>query len=199
VATDTLENLLQAETDRQPWEVGEALAECVLEEVRGVRWPWNMERDKRTPKASLPGADIVGFLVEDDSVYLALGEVKTSFDDRRPPEVLYGRGGMINQLDRLARDPALHMSLIKWLYARCKSTTFWPMYRQACDRYLRSGGRDIVLFGMLMRDREPHERDLEGRAQSLASQVVAPTRVELIAWYLPRPISQWPQIAARSA
>ena len=199
VATDTLEDLLQTEPARKPWEVGEALAECVLEEGRGVTWPWNMERDKRTPKVSLPGADIVGFLVEDDDIYMALGEVKTSFDAKRPPEVLYGRGGMITQLDRLAREPAIHLSLLKWLYARCKSTIFWPMYQQATARYLRSGGREIVLFGLLMRDMDPHEHDIQGRAQSLASQVVAPTRVELTAWHLPRPISNWPQIAARSA
>src|SRR5205085_9272323 len=61
MARDTLQKLLCAEPkNREPWEIGEAFAECVLEDD-GAVWPWNKERDKRTPHSSLPGADLVGF------------------------------------------------------------------------------------------------------------------------------------------
>jgi len=48
MASETLTKLLSnEENDREPWEIGEALAECILEEEFDVRWPWNEERDKK--------------------------------------------------------------------------------------------------------------------------------------------------------
>jgi hypothetical protein len=43
------------------WEVGEALAECFLAEEPDWQavWPSNSRRDRRSPRASLPGADLV--------------------------------------------------------------------------------------------------------------------------------------------
>ncbi|MBD2305683.1 hypothetical protein H6G17_09170 [Chroococcidiopsis sp. FACHB-1243] len=52
MAFATLEKLLASEPAREPWEVGEALAECLLADSCNVKWPWNSERDKRTPGAS---------------------------------------------------------------------------------------------------------------------------------------------------
>jgi len=104
MASDALSQWLAATVDPSPWEVGEALAECLLADVSGILWPWNSERDKRTPRASLPGADLVGFVRTAGTVYLVLGEVKTSSDRDAPPNVLSGRSGMIHQLDQLAQD-----------------------------------------------------------------------------------------------
>ena len=58
-AIHAIENSPEAED----WEVGEALAECALQHDSGreVHWPWNTVRDRRTPRASLPGTDLVGF------------------------------------------------------------------------------------------------------------------------------------------
>ena len=39
-----------------------------------MKFPWNSDRDKRTPKASLSGADLVGFIENGDEVVLVLGE-----------------------------------------------------------------------------------------------------------------------------
>ncbi|MCI0485980.1 MAG: hypothetical protein L0229_05210 [Blastocatellia bacterium] len=122
MASDTLRQLLSFEPSKEPWEVGEALAECLLEEEYSVKWPWNMERDKRAPKASLPGADLIGFIRQNDESSLLIGEVKTSNDSSAPPQVLYGRSGMIHQLDRLASNLEIHWQLIKWLHVRCKNT-----------------------------------------------------------------------------
>lgn len=191
MASDTITRLLASEPDREPWEVGEALAECFLEEERHVKFPWNSERDKRTPKASLPGADLVGFLEDGEEVFLVLGEVKTSSDTNNPPQVMNGRGGMVHQLDNLASDISIHNCLLKWLHPRCKNTSLWPLYEKAVRRYLASGGRAIKLVGMLLRDTIPNELDLKNRAKSLASKVSDPTKVELDAWYLPVPIEDW--------
>lgn len=192
MASDTITKLLASEPSREPWEVGEALAETLLEEQHGVKFPWNTERDKRTPKASLPGADIVGLMADGEGALLVLGEVKTSSDANTPPQVMNGKGGMIHQLDNLATDISRHNCLLKWLHPRCKNTDLWPLYEKAAKRYLASGGRTIKLVGMLMRDTVPNELDLRNRANHLSSKVSFPTKVELEAWYFPTPIDDWP-------
>jgi hypothetical protein len=199
MASDTITRLLASEPDKEPWEVGEALAECLLEEERGVKFPWNTERDKRTPKASLPGADLVGLIEDGEEALLVLGEVKTSSDVNNPPQVMTGKSGMIHQLDNLATDISIHNCLLKWLHPRCKDTDLWPLYEKAARKYLASGGRAIKLVGMLMRDTSPNELDLKNRARNLATKVSAPTEVELDAWYLPTPIDEWPTVVQGGA
>ncbi len=48
---------------KNTWEVGEAISEAYLTMEYNIVWPWNVTRDKRNEKASLPGADLVGFKV----------------------------------------------------------------------------------------------------------------------------------------
>jgi hypothetical protein len=197
LGVETVESVLASqEYEREPWEVGEALAEVLLEEHRGTIWPWNTERDKRTPKASLPGADLIGFvsLGADDAV-LAIGEVKTSSDPERPPGVMTGRSGMVHQLQRFQDNPELQGTILKWLRARCAGTAHWPYYQAAVGRYVNSGARDVVLFGVLMRDTEPHSLDLENRGRALGAGAEAPTCFELAAWHLPCPVDDWPALA----
>jgi len=186
MAQDTLARVLAAgRVKRKSWEVGEALAECILSEKHEAKWPWNSERDKKTPKASLPGADIVGFVPRKSDVVLLLGEVKTSRQKKSPPNVMSGRSGMVHQLDNLARNVKVHFSLFKWLHARCKGTEFWGMFKKAAKRYLNSGGGAIAVFGILVRDTKPDEMDLRNRGIALGKTVSKPTEVELNAWYLP--------------
>ena len=108
--------------EEHDWAVGEAIAEAYLRCEYEITWPWNMERDKRNPNASLPGADLVGFEIEGDDARLALGEVKTSTDVNTPPGVMNGRSGMIHQIDNLASNLSLICQLLKWLLPRCKGT-----------------------------------------------------------------------------
>lgn len=192
MAQETLKQLLSSQPDAAPWEIGEAIAECILEEEHKVKWPWNMERDKRTPKASLPGADLIGLLEENDSCYFVLGEVKTSEDPTKPPHVLYGRSGMIYQLDQLANKVEIHSCIIKWLYVRCKATNLQPVFEKAMANYLQSGGKAVLLFGVLLRYANPDEIDLKSRVSSLINAVKHPTKMELEAWYFPHSISDWP-------
>jgi len=191
---DALEEVLAAEVpEMRDWAVGEALAEAVLEAEYNVVFPWNTERDKRTPFASLPGADIVGFQQDGNSYRLALGEVKSSSDETSPPQVMYGRSGMTHQIDELATNLSKIFQLIKWLVIRVKNTTYENAFNEACERYLNSGRSDLALFGVLVRDQEPRESDLESRARTLANSLQDPTHCRLIALYLPWPIAQLPE------
>lgn len=192
---ETLEAVLAAEVpETRDWAAGEALAEAVLEAHHDIELPWNNERDKRNPFASLPGADIVGFQRDGGSYRLALGEVKCSSEANWPPQVMYGRSGMIHQLENLANDLGTVYQLLRWLLPRVKGTSYQAAFNTACTRYLNSGRRDLALFGILVRDQMPQDADLRARGQNLADKLAAPTRCCLIALYLPWPIAQLPQI-----
>lgn len=62
MTTEFVAKFLQAVPEEKSWAIGEALSECVLadDETREICWPWNLVRDRRTPRASLQGADLVG-------------------------------------------------------------------------------------------------------------------------------------------
>lgn len=190
---DALEEVLTAEVpETRDWAVGEALAEAVLEAQHDVVLPWNTQRDKRNPFASLPGADIVGFQRDGEAYRLALGEVKCSSEAQSPPQVMSGRSGMTHQLDTLASNLATLWQLLKWLWPRIKGTEHEMAFNSACTRYLNSGKRDLVLFGVLIRDQNMRETDLLARGITLAGRLQTPTRCYLLALYLPWPIAQLP-------
>lgn len=190
---EALEEVLAAEVpETRDWAAGEALAEAVLEAQHDVVLPWNTERDKRNPFASLPGADIVGFQRDGESHRLALGEVKCSSEIQSPPQVMSGRSGMTHQLDTLATNLATLCQLLKWLLPRVKGTEHEAAFNNACTRYFNSGKRDLVLFGVLIRDQAERETDLQARGRTLASRLQAPSCCHLLALYLPWPIAQLP-------
>jgi hypothetical protein len=192
-ARDSLNKILTAGIpEERDWAVGEAMAEAYLGREHDITWPWNMERDKRTPKASLPGADLVGFEVNGNDVRLALGEVKTSTDANTPPNVMNGRSGMTHQIDNLANNLALINQLLKWLLPRCKGTSHEASFNAAIAVYLGSGNRAVALFGVLVRDTQPNELDLKARGQTLAKTLQNPTTCQLVAIYLPCAISDLP-------
>jgi len=193
---DALEEVFAAEVpEARDWAAGEALAEAVLQEHHDVVLPWNTERDKRNPFASLPGADIVGFQRDGDSHRLALGEVKCSSEAKWPPQVMSGRsGGIGHQLDTLATNLGTICQLLKWLLPRVQRTEHKGTFNQACTRYFNSGRRDLALFGILVRDQEARDADLRARGSSLSERLQVPTRCSLIALYLPWPISRLPEL-----
>jgi hypothetical protein len=196
-ARDSLNAILAAQVpEDRDWAVGEAMAEAYLGREHEITWPWNMERDKRNPRASLPGADLVGFEVEGGDARLALGEVKTSADANTPPGVMNGRSGMTHQIDNLANNLSLICQLLKWLLLRCKGTKHEPSFNAAVGLFLDSGNRAISLFGVLIRDTQPNKLDLQARGQTLAEALQAPTTCHLIAIYLPCVISDLPSRVA---
>lgn len=151
--TRFVERVLCAVQEPKGWEVGEALAECALRDDAGreVHWPWNTVRDRRTPRASLPGADLVGFCCREERVLLLFGEVKTSSDGGAPPGVMRGGSGMAWQLEQSSKRLDIQHALLKWLHARCRSRHSRALYKEAVQRYLASEGQELVLVGILMR------------------------------------------------
>lgn len=191
MASDTISAILNAPCAPLDWEIGEAMAECLLEQEFEACWPWNENRDRKTPRASLPGADLVGFVGEGEDARFLFGEVKTSSDQNHPPSVMAGRSGMAHQIDVLANSTEIGASLLVWLYARCKNTDTWSKFQAACKRYLASAQRDVALVGVLLRDTSPHEDDLRARGQAFADLNKDMPRLRLDAWYVPRPIEEW--------
>ena len=197
-ASDNLEAILAAVVpEERDWAVGEAMAEAYLGREHEITWPWNMERDKRNPYASLPGADLVGFQRKGEDTRLALGEVKTSADANTPPGVMNGRSGMTHQIDNLAFNLSLICQLLKWLLPRCKRTRYEALFNAAVALFLDSENKAISLFGVLIRDTKPNELDLRARGRRLAAALRDPATCHLIAIYLPCPIDHIPSRVSR--
>ena len=185
-ARESLDSVLAAEiSEERDWAIGEAVAEVYLGCEHKITWPWNMERDKRNPNASLPGADLIGFRIEGEDVCLALGEVKSSSDANTPPGVMNGRSGMAHQIGKLANDLSLICRILKWLSPRCKDTQYETSFNTAVGLFLESGNKAIALFGVLIRDTQPNKLDLQARGRTLAGRLQDPATCHLIAIYLP--------------
>jgi hypothetical protein len=152
-----------------------------------------MERDKRNANASLPGADLVGFIIGESQSRLVLGEVKTSSEEKAPPQVMSGRSGhMGHQIDRLANNLSTIYRLLRWLFLRCKGTEYEEHYNSSIALYHNSGNKAVTLYGVLIRDTEVNESDLKGRAEALKTIIAEPTYCHLLALYLPFQISELP-------
>ena len=201
LGTGFLEQFLAAVPEEKGWEIGEAFAQAVIAEDanREVIWPWNERRDRRTPQASLPGADLVGLYRDIQGFALLFGEVKVSSEVRAPPQVMYGRSGMMWQLENNATHLGVQHSLLRWLRVRCRTPDLVAAYREAVGRYLNSSGKDLLLIGVLLRDTGSDERDVRSRAQYLAGRLVSPARVEVLAWYLPVPVADWAAVLGGTA
>ena len=193
---ENLEVVLNSGTkEERDWAIGEAIAEAFLIHKHGVIFPWNMERDKRNPRGSLPGADIVGFIHTGSGYKLAFGEVKTSSEDRYPPQVMSGRSGNLGyQIDDLVTNLSTIFQLLYWLHPRCKNTEFQEAYNASVTAYLNSGNKDVSIFGVLIRDTPPNQLDLQKRGNSLGEKVTTPTSCTLIAIHLPCKICDLPGI-----
>lgn len=186
-ATESVYRILRQESTPENWRVGEAFAETYLVQHRRCIFPWPDSRDERRQKSSLPGADLVGFQIDGQTCRFAFGEVKTSEQDKYPPNVLYGRSGMTAQLEDLCSSKMTRDNLVKYLVFREKALS------DADVSYLRASGQrylgnpeDCAIFGVLIRDVEPHQDDLRTRvAFFIAAGHSREMVVELIAIYLP--------------
>lgn len=190
MTSERIEQLLRSVPSPAAWEIGEALAESILLTVPDwkILWPWNMQRDRRSPQASLPGADLIGFCEVAGDYWLLIGEVKTSSEVASPPQVMNGRSGMAWQLERNVTDASVSRSLLNWFYHRCSDPEHKAIYRTTVTSFIKEN--KVLLIGALIRDTEPHETDLRSRGQHLGNTLVAPVWVKLFAWYLPVAIAE---------
>ena len=184
---DGIRRVLDRTITPENWRVGEALAEAFLVDHRNCTFPWPAGRDLKTPTASPAGTDLVGFRVVDGSseaYRFAFGEVKTSDQEQWPPSVMFGRHGMVGQIEALRDSTETKDDLVRYLGHHAKSALWQGHYVSATKRYLNDP-QDVSLFGILVRDVGDKPDDLSGRAKSLAQGCPPSTSIELRAIYLP--------------
>ncbi|OSO71148.1 hypothetical protein B6N17_021595 [Stutzerimonas stutzeri] len=183
-----LESLLQESFDVPDWLIGEALAEFLITEERECEFPWPSSRDLKNPNSNATGADLVGFQKtgDPDTPYrFAFGEVKTSTEEKWPPQVVYGRGGLQEQIEDLKSSQPVKRGLFLYLGHHAQNSTWADMYISAAKRYLQSDYCDSSLFGVLVRDVEPKSLDLKQRAIKSSKEKPVDTQIAFFAIYLP--------------
>ena len=191
---DALSEVFNLDEKTTYWRIGESLAECYLEDYRGIRFHYNYVRDAKNPKANLTGADLVGFVDIGNETIFLFGEVKTSNDTSSPPAVLYGRSGMIKQLEKIKIDLKVKDYLVRWLGFKVKNLSndhpFKKDYRKALTTYINSNKIRVVLAGILVRDTPPTEKDLLSRHKELKKNLQEGMNIELKALYIPIPLNE---------
>lgn len=184
--TSILREIFHSDEIPRIWKVGEALAECYLEDHKCAKFHYNSNRDAKNPKSNLTGADLVGYVEINGETIFLFGEVKTSADANYPPSVVYGRSGLRIQLTDIRTRYRLRDSLIKWLSfkAQDKDGDFRKDHDSALKKYIGSGRKKFKLVGLLVRDVKPDSRDLDNLVNA-AGKIDDPNYVELIAIYVP--------------
>ncbi|MDD5015496.1 MAG: hypothetical protein PHW73_10465 [Atribacterota bacterium] len=158
------------------WQVGEGFAVAYLETHFSCYFPWSNNRDLKNLNSSQTGADMVGF----HQCQFAFGEVKTSTEQKYPPQVTSKKNDGLNaQLIKLCHGHDGRWVLIQYLYHRMKGS---KEFKEACRVYLEDT-HNFYVFGVLVRDVEPKLNDWNYLKKHL--EVHVQNRVSLIALYLP--------------
>lgn len=172
-------------SDYEDWLIGEALAEVLLVENDGCSFPWPTSRDLKNPSASPAGCDLTGFQqdIDDENSYrFCFGEVKTSWQKKYPPSVMDSLG---RQLSTLCQCKNTRDHLMRYLGLHSKGQPWEDKFQSAAAKYLHSAGKDISVYGVLVRDTEPDKKDLASKAKQLAEVVPRETVLCLYAFYIP--------------
>lgn len=170
------------------WEIGEAFAETALEDGHEAMFPWATGLDKRSRKASLPGADLVG-LQRHASPRFVFGQVKSSSEDRVPPQVVNSTPDCLrNQMIQLRHCRADQQQLISWLLVRMRGTDWEAAFNEALNRYSEG---DLWLVGVLVSGRrDPVEADLTSICDGIKHRP-GEGDVQLLGFYLPFHKDEW--------
>lgn len=190
-------DIFSIEVPMQEWRIGEAFAEFYLEKHKGARFYWNELRDQRNINSNKTGADLLGFIELNSETVFLFGEVKTSNDPDSPPQVLYGKSGMIKQLEELANDKKKIRALIRYIGTKAmlfpSDSTFRLDYEKALNTYIKDMTK-YNLFGILVRDTKTNENDLKSRYKALKKKITVLTGLQLIALYTSIEQKEWPTI-----
>jgi len=183
--SDRIAEALGRDREVEDWQVGEAIAEAYLIDHHDCEFPWPSSRDVRNPNASPTGADLVGFQKHDETLRFAFGEVKTSGEKKYPPHAVFGRSGLQKQLEQLRDSKQVKDHLVlRYLALRAQKSAWYDKFVTATKRYL-ANDTDVSLFGVMVRDVEPHKDDLSGRTSALSKACPKSTTIGLRAFYLP--------------
>lgn len=178
------------------WEIGEAFAEAVLADEHESMFPWPPGFDKRTPKASLPGPDLVG-LQRRAAPRFVFGQVKSSSEEKTPPQIVCSSDDCLcNQMRRLLFQPADQQQLIGWLLVRMRDTEWEAAFNEALLRYADG---DFWLVGVLVSGkRTPAEADLADICEGIGCRTKIPD-INLLGFYLPFHKNEWVDMVSNGA
>lgn len=184
--------------DLRSWRIGEAFAEVILEQHFSCRFHWNELRDARNPKGNKTGADLVGFIEVDGDVLFLFGEVKTSSETRSvPPQVMTKSNGIENQLRDLYSTRRKRQLLISYLKSKTASLNEENPFKCDFGKAIKSyyhGDNKYQLIGVLVRDVEFRQSDVELSYNKISEEILEPTGLKLMALYTPVDKSLWQSI-----
>jgi len=189
-----IQSLEDDSVNERIFRVGEAYAEIILEEHFSCRFHWNELRDARNPKGNKPGADLVGFIEIEGEVLFLFGEVKTSSENRRPPQVMTNPDGLENQLGDLYNNPSKRLILISYLKSKARLFPERHQFIHDLEGSIRtyySNPNRYQLIGVLVRDVDSNERDLLPSYNRLKTYILEPIGLQLLALYVPINSSDW--------
>lgn len=170
-----------------PSRIAEVLAECFLMDHHNVSILYNRLRDSINPRASPTGPDIIGIA---DARFI-FGETKSSSQQKHPPSPVYGKSGLIEQLNDIKKNGEKRRNMIKWLGHKIRLFELdRASWRQAKQRYCESGDRDFKICGVLVRDTKPNKRDTAMVYDEVSKDMRRPTLLDILALYIPVPISR---------
>ncbi len=158
-----IQTLESEDVNERVFRIGEAYAEIILEEHFSCRFHWNELRDARNPKGNKTGADLVGFIEANGEILFLFGEVKTSSENRRPPQVMTYSNGIENQLLDLYTNSIKRRILISYLENKARLFPKGHQFRRDLDKSIRnyySENNKYQLIGVLVRDIESNEQDV---------------------------------------
>ncbi len=188
---------LATQIERTPtakqWEIGEAIAEIVLEDLHGADFPWQTGLDKRTSTASLSGADLVG-LQNHEHPRFVFGEVKSTSEQRSPPSVVNsGEHCLRSQMHRLLHISESQAELIGWLRSRLADAEGMAKFNRALKEF--AYGKFWLVGVLVSGKRTPNQSDLVGICAGIGKQPQMGGEVSLLGFYLPFKMEEWPELA----
>ena len=170
-------------SERQPWRIGESLAECFLEDHGGALFPYPYSRDAKSESASYAGPDLVGYSLGGPGGARAMflfGETKTSDEERRPPRVA---GRLADQINALCSRGAQKM-LVKRLTFKAEVQGDARLRALHLESVLSYKAGKFRLAGVLIRGPVADRRDLEAAFDKVKASRCAEW-LDLISLYLP--------------
>lgn len=189
-----IQALQNENVDEQTFRVGEALAEVVLQEHFSCRFYWNELRDTRNPKGNKTGADLVGFIEAGNEVLFLFGEIKTSSEQKSPPQVMTNPEGIEHQLKDLYQDPKKRLILISYIQNKIPlvgNEDFKSDFEKAIRNYYQQAAGKYLLYGVLVRDTEVNEKDIKPSYEKLKEEILGPIGLKLLAIYVPIEKEKW--------
>jgi hypothetical protein len=137
---------------------------------------------------------LVGFIEIDGEILFLFGEVKTSSENRRPPQVMTYSDGIEKQLLDLYNNPSKRLILISYLKSKARLFPDDSQFKIDLNKGIKSyysENNKYQLVGVLVRDIESNERDVLPSYDRLKRGILEPIGLQLLALYVPINSSDW--------